>query len=458
MVLTRRLLGLALALSIVVVAVPVSATIGVCLVLLVVLVVVDLLLAGSPRRVRVERIAAEAVRLGRTTTATTVVHHQGRRRLRGRLRDGWQPSAGAEAPEHRIALSPGERRRVATALRPTRRGRLISPSATIRSLGPLGLAGRQVTHRVPHELRVLPAFGSRRHLPSKMQRLRELDGQTAVQLRGAGTEFDSLREYVRGDDVRSIDWRATARRQGAAGQQLVVRTWRPERDRRVVLCLDTSRTSAARVGIRDVGDPSRRDGDGSGDRAGQVVDEPVLDTGMEASLLLGVLAAGAGDRVDFLGFDREVSARARSAASGDFLHQLVHAMAELEPQLVEADFSQLPAHVQKLTSQRSLVVVLTSLDSASLEEGLLPVLPQLTQKHLVLVAAVRDPELDRRSLARDDLGEVYRAAAAERAMIEREALISQLGALGAEVVDASPHELPPQLADAYIRLKAAGRL
>lgn len=435
MVLTRRLLGLALVLSIVVVAVPVSATIGVCLALLVVLVVVDLLLAGSPRRVRVERIAAEAVRLGRTTTATTVVHHQGRRRLRGRLRDGWQPSAGAEAPEHRIALSPGERRRVATALRPTRRGRLVSPSATIRSLGPLGLAGRQVTHRVPHELRVLPAFGSRRHLPSKMQRLRELDGQTAVQLRGAGTEFDSLREYVRGDDVRSIDWRATARRQGAAGQQLVVRTWRPERDRRVVLCLDTSRTSAART-----------------------ADEPVLDTGMEASLLLGVLAAGAGDRVDFLGFDREVSARARSAASGDFLHQLVHAMAELEPQLVEADFSQLPAHVQKLTSQRSLVVVLTSLDSASLEEGLLPVLPQLTQKHLVLVAAVRDPELDRRSLARDDLGEVYRAAAAERAMIEREALISQLGALGAEVVDASPHELPPQLADAYIRLKAAGRL
>ncbi|GAB3183820.1 DUF58 domain-containing protein [Nesterenkonia halophila] len=435
MVLTRRLLGLALALSIVVVAVPVSATIGVCLALLVVLVVVDLLLAGSPRRVRVERIAAEAVRLGRTTTATTVVHHRGRRRLRGRLRDGWQPSAGAEAPEHRIALSPGERRRVATALRPTRRGRLVSPSATIRSLGPLGLAGRQVTHRVPHELRVLPAFGSRRHLPSKMQRLRELDGQTAVQLRGAGTEFDSLREYVRGDDVRSIDWRATARRQGAAGQQLVVRTWRPERDRRVVLCLDTSRTSAARM-----------------------ADEPVLDTGMEASLLLGVLAAGAGDRVDFLGFDREVSARARSAASGDFLHQLVHAMAELEPQLVEADFSQLPAHVQKLTSQRSLVVVLTSLDSASLEEGLLPVLPQLTQKHLVLVAAVRDPELDRRSLARDDLGEVYRAAAAERAMIERQALISQLGALGAEVVDASPHELPPQLADAYIRLKAAGRL
>ena len=104
-----------------------------------------------------------------------------------------------------------------------------------------------------------------------------------MQIRGAGTEFDSLRDYVRGDDVRSIDWRATARR-----QNVVVRTWRPERDRRVVIVLDTSRTSAARIG-----------------------DEPRLDTGIEASLLLSVLAERGGDRVDFLAFDRRVRAPGR---------------------------------------------------------------------------------------------------------------------------------------------------
>ena len=82
----------------------------------------------------------------------------------------------------------------------------------MRSDGPLGLAGRQAQHRDARgRVRVLPPFTARRHLPSRLARLRELDGNTSVQVRGQGTEFDSLREYVRGDDVRSIDWRATAR-------------------------------------------------------------------------------------------------------------------------------------------------------------------------------------------------------------------------------------------------------
>src|SRR5699024_10930401 len=90
-------------------------------------------------------------------------------------------------------------------------------------------------------LRVLPEFKSRQHLPSRLAKLRDLDGQTSLLVRGEGTEFDSLREYVDGDDVRSLDWRASARR-----QELVVRTWRPERDRRVLIVLDPSRLAAAR--------------------------------------------------------------------------------------------------------------------------------------------------------------------------------------------------------------------
>lgn len=439
MVLTRRLLYTAPALSAVVVVVPRTATILLCLLVLALLVLADILLAGSPRAVRVERIPTDAVRLEHPAQAVSVLHNTGARRLRGSAKDGWQPTAGAHSPIHPLSIDGGSQQRISTALNPRRRGQLRSLHVAIRSLGPLGMAGRQVTHEVPHSLRVLPPFRSRKHLPSKLQRLRELDGQTAVQLRGAGTEFDSLRDYVRGDDIRSIDWRATARKRGTAGHtghgaDLVVRTWRPERDRRVVLCLDSSRTSAARV-----------------------EDEPRLDTGMEAALLLGVLADGAGDRVDFFGFDRSIGPRVRST-SGALLNQMVTAMSDIQPELVEADYSRLPSHVKSLTSQRSLVVVLTSLDSGALEEGLLPVLPALTEKHLVLVASVRDPDLDRRAAARGTVEETYRAAAAERSLIEREAMKTQLGSLGVEVVDAAPHELPPQLADAYIRLKATGRL
>lgn len=433
MVLTRRFLVLALLLSAVVLALPSPTTVWLCLAGLVLTAVVDLVLAGSPRRVRIERMPTEPVRLGEQATAATLLVSTGRRTLRGSVRDGWQPTAGAEENEFPVHIPPAGFQQVTTVLRPQRRGDLHSRYVAVRSMGPLGMAARQVTHRVTHTQQVMPPFRSRRHLPSKLQRLRELDGQTAVQLRGAGTEFDSLRDYVRGDDVRSIDWRATARR-----QHLVVRTWRPERDRRVIICLDASRTSAARI-----------------------EDEPRLDTGMEASLLLGVLAASAGDRVDFLGFDRQVVGRASSAASAsgrDLLGQMVQTMSTMQPELVEADFSQLPAHVSQVSSQRSLVVLLTSLDSASLEKGLLPVLPALTSRHLVVLAAVRDPELDRRTTARQNPAEVYRAAAAERSLIEKQALRFQLSALGVEVVEGTPEELPPTLCDTYIRLKATGRL
>ena len=114
----------------------------------------------------------------------------------------------------------------------------------MRSFGPLGLAARQGGTQVPWTVRALPPFRSRRHLPEKLARLRELDGQHRSLLRGQGSEFDSLREYVLGDDVRSIDWRGTARQ-----SDVLVRTWRPERDRRILVVLDTGRT---------IGRPGRR--------------------------------------------------------------------------------------------------------------------------------------------------------------------------------------------------------
>lgn len=390
----------------------------------------DMLLAAALRQVSVERSAPANVTLGGTVDAVLTVHNSGTRRLRAVVRDAWQPSAGAENPVQELDVPAGERRRMSVRLRPARRGDLGAPHITVRSFGPLRLAARQKTVHAPGSLRVLPPFNSRRHLPSKLRRLRELDGKAAVQIRGAGTEFDSLRDYVRGDDVRSIDWRATARRSA-----VVVRTWRPERDRRVVIMLDTSRTAAARVN-----------------------DEPRLDTGIEAALLLGVLAERGGDRVDFFAFDRRMRARAGTTAGGNLLGQLVQAAAPLQAELIELDWAQVPAQVRAVSAHRSLVVLLTSLDGGAPEEGLIPMAARLAQQHVVVVASVRDPLLGEMLQGRTTAAQVFRAAAAERALLEREAVSAQLRQFGVEVVDAEPHQLPPALADAYIRLKAAGRL
>jgi uncharacterized protein (DUF58 family) len=268
---------------------PARAFVGLLIALLVV-VAADMVLAASPRRLDFTRQGDSAARLGQAIDAALVVHNGGRRRFRGQIRDAWPPSARAEPRMHAVDLTPGQRRHVVTTLRPIRRGDQDAALVTARAIGPMGLAGRQSSHRVPWQVRVLPPFLSRKHLPSRLAKLRDIEGLLPVLIRGQGTEFDSLREYVVGDDVRSIDWRATARR-----ADVVVRTWRPERDRRVVIVLDTGRTSAGRVGV----DPTASDPGGW----------PRLDWSMDAALLLAALASRAGDHVDFMAHDHMMFGR-----------------------------------------------------------------------------------------------------------------------------------------------------
>jgi len=432
MALTWRAVVLAAAGVLPVLLVPVPGTVLLWAAVVLALCAVDAGLAASPRLVAVARSLPGSVRLSEQTRSVLTVTNTSGRRLRALVRDAWQPSAGAQANRHAVDLPPGESRRVVTVLVPTRRGDRLADRVTIRSFGPLGLAARQasVPSPAPAALRVLPEFASRRHLPSRLARLRELDGRAAVQVRGQGTEFDSLREYVIGDDVRSIDWRATARR-----SEVVVRTWRPERDRRVLVVVDTSRTSAARIG-----------------------DAPRLDASIEAALLLAALASRAGDRVELVAFDRGVRARVAGAQGPRLMPALADALAPLEPALLETDWPGVVAVVRARLSQRSLVVLLSALDPATVESGLLGVIGELTADHTVVLASVRDPEVDALRRGRASATEVFDAAAAERAELERSAVAVRLRQRGAEVVDALPDELAPRLADAYLALKAAGRL
>lgn len=440
MVLTGRtgLVALVCVLPIAVSPWPATAF-GALLVLLLAAVGADVALAGSPRRLHVQRGGDHTARLGQTVDTVVEIHNPGRRPVRGQVRDAWPPSACAQPRVHPLDAAAAEQVRLVTRLQPVRRGDQRSETVTVRSIGPLGLAGRQAVHRVPHQVRILPPFLSRKHLPSRLARLRELDGAIPVLIRGQGTEFDSLREYVVGDDVRSIDWRATARR-----ADVVVRTWRPERDRRVVIVLDTGRTSAGRVGV----DPTASDPGGW----------PRLDWSMDAALLLAALASCAGDHVDFLAFDRVTRAGVFNASRTELMSALVGAMAPLQPALVESDATALVSTITRRVRGRSLVVLLTDLNASALDEGLMAVLPQLSARHQILLAAVSDPRVDDLAAGRSDAAAVYDAAAAERSRNDRRAIAARLRRRGVDVVDAPPEDLAPALADHYLALKATGKL
>lgn len=397
--------------------------------LVVVVTLLDAALAAAPGKVAVTRQVPASVRLGEPAVVTLTVHNGASRPLRGIVRDAWPPSTGGGA-RHRVHVPAGDRGRARTVLTPTRRGDRPGDLVTVRSVGPLGLGARQASRQVPAVVRVLPAFTSRRHLPSRLARLRELDGRTAVNVRGRGTEFDSLREYVMGDDVRAIDWRATAR----AGD-VVVRTWRPERDRRVLLVVDVARLSAARLG-----------------------DAPRLDAQIEAALLLATLASRAGDRVDLVAVDTQVRARVAGEHGPRLAGALASALATLEPSLVELSWPTVAQVVRDSLSQRSLVVLLSALEPSAVTAGLLPVAGTLSKDHAVVLASASDPEIEQMRRRRTDSESVFDAAAAERVQLERSAVAARLRRRGVEVVEAGPDELAPALADTYLALKAAGRL
>jgi uncharacterized protein (DUF58 family) len=393
------------------------------------LVAADVALAARIADLRLTRQPTRPVRLGEQTSTELTVLNQGRRIARGVIRDAWVPSAGAAPRIQRIAVPPGERRPVVTTLRPTRRGERTAGGVAVRTIGPLGLAARQRRLAVAGTLRVLPAFGSRRFLPEKLSRLRQIEGAVLMRQRGQGSEFDALRTYVLGDDVRAIDWRATAR-----ARDVVVRTWRPERDRSIVLAVDTGRGSAARLG-----------------------DEPRLDAALDACLLVGAIAARAGDRVALVAADTQVRARLGATAGRDVLPKLVAALAVLEPALVETDPQLLAAQVLRQVGKRSLVVLFSALDTAA-ETGLLPAARALAARHELVVAAVADPSVAVLARARADSGEIYTAATAELDAVARRAMTERLIALGAHVVDAPADVFAAKVADSYLELKAAGRL
>jgi uncharacterized protein (DUF58 family) len=428
--LTGRAAVVALVGALVVLAVRTAGALIAADVVLIAAICADLLLAARIRPLRLDRAGDTRILLGQHGRVTLTLANPGRRPLRGTVRDGWQPSAGASPATARVSIPPGGQVTLTTTLRPSRRGDKPAGQVTVRSLGPLRLAGRQGNLPAPWSVRVLPPFLSRRHLPAKLARLRQLDGMHAALIRGQGSEFDSLREYVAGDDVRSIDWRASARR-----ADVMIRTWRPERDRRILVVLDTGRTSAGRVG-----------------------GVPRLDTSMDAALLLAALASRAGDRIDLIAVDQRVRARVVGVGRTDVLAAMTNAMASLEAQLVESSAAVLASSVLSIARQRRLVVLLTDLNAAAIEAGLLPRVPVLAARHRVIVASVADPRLDEMAAGRGDAAAVYAAAAAEYARGERARVGARLRRRGIEVIDAPPDRLPAALADAYLNLKAAGQL
>jgi len=412
--------------------VPVLATVLVLTSLLLVVGLVDALVGTSPRHLVLERRHPPVVVVGKPATLTWVVRSDARRSVRVHVADQLAPSLGAGARRFTVRIPAGDQARVSTTLRPVRRGRFPLDHLSVRIEGRLGLGARQREVPLSTVLRVHPAFRSKDEAEITIRRGRILEvGLRSARGLGGGTEFEQLREYGPDDEFRRIDWTATAR----AGKA-IVRTYRAERNQSVIVMLDNGRVMAGRVeGV------------------------PRVEHAMDAAMMLTAVATRLGDKCGLVAFDRRTRAVVPPARHTDQVSRVTEAMYALEPELAESDYTAAFAEVVGRYRRRAMLVLLTDLNEQAVADSVLPALPLVLRTHLVVVAGVRDPQVE--AWARDDADDAeaaYRRVAAVEALAERDRTAARLRGMGATVVDAAPGRLAVELADAYLVVKSTGRL
>ncbi len=400
--------------------------------------VVDFLLAGDPRALRVQRQLEAPVVQHQATRVTRVLH--GQRRVSIELTDAL-PAASAldgrgDALEDRVLLGKDETVRVTRELTLSRRGRHRFGRVTIRTRGPLGLVRRRARHLVDTELHVLPDLARIGARAERLLRGQDNDGARRRRAPREGREFESLREYQRGDDVRLIEWKASAR----AGA-LIVKRLMPETRQDVVVLVDTGRQLAGR----------HEDADGG---------EPRLDVAVTTALTLAAAALSKGDRVGVLAFAGDVRGFSPPVAGRAQLRRLADEVNDCEVLPEEADYGEAVRFLLARQKRRALVLFLTDVVDEPSARALAAAIAMLRGRHLPVVVALGDPALQRLARGADvDEGErpsVY--GAAERLVAHRRAALNALAASGAVVVDA-PGPLAAQLAvHAYLGVKGTGRL
>ncbi len=393
----------------------------------------DVLLAPRLGAATVALTLPPRLHVGEPATGTLTVHPGGRqdwsRRL-GRLRLHVDASESLHLRAPRYAERPATRRgtvEVPLALHPTRRGVGEIPAVWLRAAGPLGLMERQRTAPLGVAVEVAPNLpGAARDVLSVPSLGVADEGIRVERFRGDGTEFESLRPYTPGDDLRALDWKASARLAAP-----LVRETRAERNRDVLLAVDAGRL---------MGEP--------------LAGVPRLDHAVRASLALATVAVQVGDRVGFAAFDARLRHFAPPTAGIQAVTQLAQTAARVAYSTEETNFTLALTELAARQRRRALVVVMTDFVDAVSAELLVENLAQTSQDHVVLFVALRDPALDRLADAPPEtLLDLHRAVVAGELLQDRATVLARLSQLGIACLDTTPTALSVDLIERYLVAK-----
>ena len=386
-----------------------------------------------PKGIRITREFAGRFAVGAETDVQIKLQNSTTRPITLRIKDEYPPQMnliGAREASVRVAAQTESL--LVYGLKPPKRGRFEFGQTAVRFLSRFSLVWCQTRVGEPTTVKVYPNLRRAREAELKALGARSLvAAHRKTSWRGEGREFESLREYVRGDELRHISWTATARR-----GKLTTRQYQIERDQTILIALDAGRLMTARI-----------------------EQETKLDSAVHAALALMSAAARGGDNAGLMVFGRRVQNYLPPNRGREHMDAALEALYAVEPEMIEPSYARALEFVAANSKRRSLVVLLTDLVDEEGSKELLTSLKLLRPRHLPLVVTIADRDL--KAVVRDapETGqELFTQSVAEEIMHLREGALRLVESQGGLALDVTAAALAPALLEKYLQVKERGLL
>ncbi|HEX4899243.1 MAG TPA: DUF58 domain-containing protein [Pyrinomonadaceae bacterium] len=401
--------------------------------ILISLAIIDGRYSRLSKGIHISREFAGRFAVGAETDVQIKLHNSTPRPITLRIKDEYPPLMkliGAREAAVRVAAQ--TEAILVYGLKPPKRGRFEFGQTAVRFLSRWSLAWCQTKVGEPTAVKVYPNMRRAREAELKALGARSLvAAHRKTSWRGEGREFESLREYVRGDELRHISWTATARR-----GRLTTRQYQIERDQTILIALDAGRLMTARID-----------------------QETKLDSAVHAALALMSAAARGGDNAGLMVFGRRIQHYLPPSRGREHMDAALEALHAVEPEMIEPSYARALEFVAANSKRRSLVVLLTDLVDEEGSKELLTSLKLLRPRHLPLVVTIADRDL--KAVVRDapETGqELFTQSVAEEIMHLREAALRLVESQGGLALDVTAAALAPALLEKYLQVKERGLL
>lgn len=377
---------------------------------------------------------SSAPALDSATEIELSLEHHGRTILDCRLMDDLPPALEPLPATLHMTAFPHVPARLRYRVEPRERGDWQTGALYVRYRSPLGLAERWAFAPLPQQVRIYPALHVGEEQNIYLVRSRQIDLQLRrAKQRGLGRDFESLRDYREGDDLRDLCWTATARRGSP-----ITRQYQIERSQAVWIVLDCGRLMRSRVAMA----------------AGNGHVHSKLDYACTTAVALAQLAHYSGDRVGLLAYGQGMQQRLLPGRGAAHMRQMIESLAQVSAEPSEADHLLATAMLNRLQPRRALILWITDLAETAMRPEVIEGAAQLLHRHLLLFVAMAQPEVEWIARKRpENLDEMFRAAAAQELAGRRERLLARLREQGALTMDLNPDVLTSTVLNQYLAVK-----